>query len=121
MLAAKLTAALAALVLAIGGVWVGLFWYAGRPEVSPIPQPDRIFIQGWLFVILGLVTYLGTALSGLSEARWYTTKIFGIVFAFIIVCATTAQWSLIWALAVIAFGAALLLSQLFDTFATREF
>ena len=121
VLAAKLTAASAALVLSIGAVWVGLFWYACRPEVFGVPQPVRIFIEGWIFVILGLVAYLGTALSGLSEARWYTTKILGIAFAAIVIFITTMQWSLVSALAVIAFSTALLLSQLFDTFATREF
>jgi hypothetical protein len=121
VLGAKLTAASVALVLATGGVWTILFWYANRPEFSPVPQPVRIFFHGWIFVILGLVMYLGTALSGLSQARWYTTKIFGIVLAFIIVCITTAQGSLAWVLALIAFSAALLLSQLFDTFVRREF
>ena len=121
VLAAKLTAASVAIVLATGGVWVVLFWYACRPEVFGVPQPVRIFIEGWIFIVLGLVAYLGTALSGLSEARWYTTKIFGIAFAAIIIFITTMEWSMAWALAVIAFSTALLLSQLFDTFATREF
>ena len=121
VLAAKLMAGSVALLLAIGGVWVGLYWYACRPEIYPVPQAARIFVHGWILVIMGLVTYLGTALSGLSEARWYTTKIFGIAFAVTIVGLTMEQWSLIWVLATIAFGAALLLSQLFDTFATREF
>ena len=121
VLAAKLTATSVALVLAMGGVWVGLFWYACRPEVFAVPQPVRIFIEGWIFIILGLLAYLGTALSGLSEARWYTTKVFGIAFAAIIIFITTMQWSLVWALAIIVFSAALLLSQVFDTFATREF
>ncbi|HUV62656.1 MAG TPA: hypothetical protein VMW24_02100 [Sedimentisphaerales bacterium] len=121
ILTAKLTAGSTALVLAIGGVWVSLYWYACQLEVFTVPPPARVFIHGWILVIMGLLTYLGTALSGLSEARWYTTKIFGIAFAVIIVGVTTGEWSLARALAVIAFGAALLLSQLFDTFATREF
>ena len=121
VLAAKLTAATVGLVLALGGIWVGLFWYACRPEVFGMPQPARIFIEGWIFIILGMIAYLGTAVSGLSEARWYTTKIFGIALAAIVIFVTAMQWSLAWALGIVAFSAALLLSQLFDTFATREF
>lgn len=121
VLAAKLTAATVGLVLAVGGVWAGLFWYACRSEVFGVPQPARILIEGWIFVVLGFVAYLGTALSGLNEARWYTTKIFGIAFAAIIIFVTVMEWSLAWALAVIAFGAVLLLLQLLDAFATREF
>jgi hypothetical protein len=121
VLAAKLTAAAVGLVLVLGGSWVGLFWYACRPDVFGVPQPARIFIEGWIFVVLGYVTYLGTALSGLSEARWYTTRIFGIIVAAIVIFVTVMQWSMAWALAVIAFSTVLLLSQLFDTFATKEF
>lgn len=120
-LIAKLSAAATVLALPIGGIWVGFFQYACRPDLFGLPQPPRILAEGWIFIVLGFVAYLGTALSGLSEARWYTTKIFGIAFATIVVFTTTMQWSLGWALAVIAFGTALLLSQLFDTFATREF
>ena len=120
-LIAKLSAAATALALPIGAIWVGFFQYACRPDLFGLPQPPRILVEGWIFIVLGFVAYLGTALSGLSEARWYTTKIFGIAFAAIVIFTTTMQCSLGWALAVIAFSAALLLSQLFDTFATREF
>lgn len=121
ILAAKLAAASAALVIAIGSVWIGLYWYACHAEVFTVPQPTRVFIEGWIFIILGFVAYLGTALSGLSEAHWYTTKTVGLAFAAITIFTTTMLWSLGWAFAVIAVSMALLLSRIFDTFLRREF
>jgi len=81
----------------------------------------RIFIEGWLFVLLGLVVYLSTALTALSTARWYTTKIFGLAFATVIICATIFEWRLGWAFAAIIIGAVILLSQIIDTISNREF
>jgi hypothetical protein len=121
ILGAKLIAASAALVVATGTAWIGLYWYACRPELFIIPPTDRIFIEGWIFIILGFIAYLGTALSGLSEARWYTTKMFGLAFAAIIIFTTTMLSSLGWAFAVIFVSTAMLLSQVFDTFLRREF
>jgi len=121
ILAAKLTATLIAFVISLGPVWVGLYWYANRPEVFPIPQTLRVFIEGWIFIMLGLVAYLGTALSGLSTAKWYTTKIFGLVFAAFVILTTFSQCSLVWVFTVIAVSIAILLVQIFDTFLRREF
>jgi len=121
ILAAKLTATMIAFIISLGPVWIGLYWYACRPEVFPIPQTPRIFIEGWVFIMLGLVTYLGTALSGLSPAKWYTTKIFGLIFATIVIVTTFPRCSLVWIFMVIAVSAAILLSRIFDTFLRREF
>ena len=121
ILAAKLTAGMIAFVISLGPVWVGLYWYANRPEVFAIPQTPRVFIEGWIFITLGLVAYLGTALSSLSTAKWYTTKIFGLVLATVIIFTTFSQWSLVWAFAVIAISVVILLVQIFDTFLRREF
>lgn len=121
ILAAKLTAALIACVISLGTVWVALYWYANRPEVFAIPPTFRVFIGGWIFIMLGLVAYLGTALSGLSTANWYTTKIFGLAFATVIIVTTLSQWTLVGIFTVIAVSIAILLSQIFDTFLRREF
>jgi len=118
ILAAKLTAGMIAFVISLGALWVGLFWYATRPEVFPIPQAPRVFIEGWIFIMLGLVTYLGTALSALSTANWYTTKIFGLIFA---TFTTITLLSTVWAIGLIAVSTAILLVQIFDTFLRREF
>ena len=121
ILAAKLTATMIAFVISLGPVWVGLYWYAGQPEVFPIPQTLRVFIEGWIFIMLGLVIYLGTALSSLSTANWYTTKIFGLAFATVVIFTTFSQWSLVWIFTVIAVSVTILLSRIFDTFLRREF
>jgi len=121
ILAAKLTATMIAFVISLGPVWIGLYRYACRPEVFPIPQTPRVFIEGWIFIMLGLVTYLGTALSSLSQAKWYTTKIFGLLFAGFIIITTLSQSSLVWIFTVITVSVAILLSRIFDTFLRREF
>ena len=121
ILAAKLSAGTIAFVISLGPVWIGLYWYACRPEVFPIPQTVRVFIEGWIFIMLGLVAYLGTALSGLSTANWYTTKIFGLVFAAFVILTTFSQCSLVWVFTVIAVSAAILFSRIFDTFLRREY
>ncbi len=121
ILAAKLTATSIAFVISIVPVWVGLYWYATRPEVFPIPQTPRVFIEGWIFIMLGLVIYLGTALSSLVPAKWYTTKIFGLAFATVIIGTTLSQWTLVGIFTAIAISVAILLSLIFDTFLRREF
>ncbi len=121
ILAAKLTATLIAFVISIVPVWVGFYWYACRQEVFPIPQTPRVFIEGWIFITLGIVAYLGTTLSGLSTANWYTTKIFGLAFATVIIVTTLSQWTLVGIFTVIAISVAILLSLIFDSFLRREF
>jgi len=121
ILAAKLTAATIAFIVSLGTLWVVLYWYANRPELFTMPQTARVFIEGWIFIALGLVAYLGTVLSGLSTAKWYTTKIFGLAFATVIIIATFAQWRLALAFVVIAIGVFILLSQIIDLFLNREF
>jgi ABC-type transport system involved in multi-copper enzyme maturation permease subunit len=85
---AKLAAAIISLLISIGIVWVAFYSYSCDPERFTMLPIKRVFIEGWLFILLGLVVYLGTALTGLSKARWYTTKIFGLAFATVVICAT---------------------------------
>ena len=120
ILTAKLTATSIAFVISLGPVWIGLYWYAYRLEVISIPPSPRIFIEGWIFIMLGLVTYLGTALSGLSTAKWYTTKILGLAFAAVIIM-TFSSLTLGGLLGVIIVSTAILLSQIFQTFLRKEF
>lgn len=120
ILAAKLTTASIAFIIAIAPIWVCIYWYITRPEVFTVPPPLRIFVEGWIFIILGFVTYLGTALSGLSTAKWYTTKIFGILFV-VAIFMTLSMWTLGGLLIALIISAAILLSQIFQTFLSREF
>jgi hypothetical protein len=121
ILAAKLSAAAIAFVISLGSVWIVFYQYACREGAFAIPPTPRTFIEGWIFIMLGIVVYLATALSGLSRARWYTTKIFGLAFATIVIIWMFGQWRLISAFVMIVACAAILLLQIYDTFGEREF
>lgn len=118
---AKLAAATISFLISAGAVWVALYSYSCDPERFTMLPIKRVFIEGWLFILLGLIVYLGTALTGLSTARWYTTKIFGLAFATVIICAAIFEWRLGWAFAATIIGAVILLSQTFHTILNREF
>lgn len=121
ILAAKISSGLVAMTVAVGFVWTYLFWYAGRDGFLPVPPPARHLIEGWLLVAEGFVVYLGTALAGLSKARWYTTKLVGIAFALWVVVTIAGLWKLAWVIAVIAISVAILLCWIVETFLKREF
>jgi len=118
---AKLAAATITFLISLGAVWSALYSYSCDPERFTILPIKRVFIEGWLFVLLGLIVYLGTALTGLSTARWYTTKIFGLAFATVIIFATILEWRIGRAFAAIIIGAVILLSQNIDSISNREF
>lgn len=120
VLLAKFAVAVAAL-LGVAVVWTLLYAYARREGVFHLPPRARTLAEGWIYVLLGLLVYLGTALSGLTAARWYTTKIFGLAFAAGLLLWTLFQTSIAAALAVAAGGMALLLVQIYHTFLTRDF
>lgn len=118
---AKLAAAVVSVTFSLGLVWLYFYWYAHRSEYFPVPPTTRVFIEGWIFILFGLVVYLGTALSGLSRARWYTTKMFGLAFSVLIFVTIVVQWELALAFLAIIAGVVILLSQIIDTFLSREF
>jgi hypothetical protein len=117
----KFTAAIIAFVISCGLIWPLFYWSASRPGVFPIPPRQRILIEGWIFVILGLVMYFGAALSALSIARWYTTKLFGVVFAFGILLIVITRVNLVSCFMTIMIGIVILISQIMHIFLNREF
>ena len=121
ILAAKLIAAILTLVISLGLTWVAIYWYASRVEAFKVPLPFRVFIEGCIFIITGFVIYLGTALSGLSRAKWYTTKIFGIAFVVTLFFIIFSQSTLAGIVLIITFFMVILLSQIIHTFGGREF
>lgn len=121
ILAAKLTAAAIGCILPLGAVWLALYWHACRSDAFGLPVPARVFIDGMILIVLGLVVYLGTALTGLGRARWYTTKIFGLAFAALVLFIATVQCGLVWALVIMVVSIMILLSQVIDTFLKREY
>ena len=108
-------------VISTGLVWTGLYWYASQPRLFAVPPPSRILLEGWIFIMLGLIFYLGIALSGLNRAMWYTTKMFGVAFAILILVTVTVQCKLLFAFLSAVVGIAVLVVQVIDAFLNREF
>jgi hypothetical protein len=121
ILAAKLTAAILGFLISLGLVWTGLYWYACRPGLLLIPEPIQVLVNGWIYIVMGLVVYLGTSLSALSVARWYTTRIFALAFATLAVFVILVQWHLGWVLVLAVLAIVILLVQTVAAFLGREF
>ncbi len=121
ILAAKLVVALFAQIVCLGLAWLLLYRYAADPNQFMIPPPVEMVFRGFLYILIGLLAYWGTALSAISRNRWYTTKIFGLVLASIVAAAITSTSSWPWALVTILVAAMILLSQTVHTFLIREF
>lgn len=121
VLYAKLSAAIIAFLLALGAIWTFFYIYSSRPGVFIVRPSFRNFLEGWIFIALGFLAYLATALTALVRTRWYTTKIFGLAFASLIVFRTISQSNPGWALITLIIGAVILLSQVTYTFLNREF
>lgn len=117
----KFTAAGISFILSTGLVWTGLYWYASQPRFFAVPPPDRIFFEGWVFVAIGLVVYLGTVLSGLSKVRWYTTKMLALAFSILVLVTVTVQYKLLFAFLSVVAGIVILVVQIIDTFLNRKF
>jgi ABC-type transport system involved in multi-copper enzyme maturation permease subunit len=118
---AKLAAAIVAFLVSVGLVWTGLYWYACRPDLFPVPESRQMLLYGWICIVMGLVVYLGTALSALSTARWYTTRIFGLAFAALVVFVALFQWHPAWIAGLMVLAVLILLSQTTAAFLSREF
>jgi hypothetical protein len=121
ILAAKLIAGLISFILALGLVWTYLFWRAGLPDFSPIPLPFRSYIEGWLFIGAGLTGYLAAGLSGISKAKWWTTKLLAPAFTIWMFVSLVTQWQLAWGFTVLMFTAVVLLCLMFEKFLNRQF
>ena len=78
---AKVICALICFVVSFGVLWSFYYWYASRPGIFRFPPTPRVFVEGWIYILMGVIVYFGTVLSAISEARWYTTRSFGLVFS----------------------------------------
>ncbi|MHC4637689.1 MAG: hypothetical protein ACYTBP_09400 [Planctomycetota bacterium] len=121
ILVSKLAAGVISFILSLGLVWTLLYLYSIQSGLFFGPPSLRTFIEGWIFILLGFIVYLGTALMSLSRARWYTTRIFPLVFAGLVLIIVCTQWRLITAFAVIIIFVVILLSQVTERFLNREF
>lgn len=118
---AKFSAAVIAFILCFGVVWTLFYLYVSVPGVFPYPPTARTLIEGWIFILLGLVIYFGGVLSAVSTKKKYTTKYFGTVFAGVILVLSFMQLSLALCFAVIITALVILVSDIIDTFLSREF
>lgn len=121
VLAAKIAAAIIGFIASVGLVWTLTYWYASQPSVWFTPPTGRVFIEGWIFVAIGFVVYLGVAVAGLSTERWYTTKMFSLGFALFVFIACLSDWRLWLVLIFLIVGILILLLQVTEKFLDRQF
>jgi len=120
ILTAKLTAA-AISFLPLIAIWYLFYIYGHNKELFPVPPSTRTFIIGLLFVGLGYIVYLATALAGLATEKWYTTKMISLAFATWMLFTLMTRWRLTWGWTTIIIASVILLTQITDVFLTREF
>jgi len=121
VLLAKLCAAGAAFLLGIGAVWSVLYLYASQPGALRRPVEGRIYWQGWIYILLGVLAYFAAAVASLSRARWYATRLFPLVIAAIVIPLVLVTWNMAVVATVLLIGLALLAVQLIDLMLNREF
>ncbi len=118
---AKLAASVMAFILGQGVPWTLYYWYLTRPDIVPIPLSFRILLEGWVFILLGVLIYSGTAVSGLSTGKWFGTKMFSLIFAIIVMIIAFISQGLLGFTITIIIGLAILMPQLFNMFMNKEF
>jgi len=121
ILFSKMIVALPAFIFSAGLLWYLFYWYSGHRELFMVSPPSRHLIEGWIITSLGFIVYLGTVRSGLSEARWYTTKMSGLGFSIFIIVVVFNQYKIGWAIAAIIAGIFVFMIDIMDTFQNREF
>jgi hypothetical protein len=121
ILFSKMIVALPAFIFSAGLLWYIFYWYAGHRELFMVSPPLRHLTEGWIITALGFIVYLGTVKSGLSEARWYTTKLFGLGFSLFIIVVAFSQYKIGWAIAAIIAGVVVFMVDIMDTFESKEF
>jgi hypothetical protein len=118
---AKLICALLAVPGLLGITWTIIYAYASQKHLFvPVPY-TRHLIEGWILIWLGFITYLGTSLSALSSARWYTTRLFGLFFSLLAIFPIGIQHNLGAAFAWIGFIVLILGSQILVEFREKQF
>ena len=117
---AKLAAA-AILMLCLLMAWLLLARYTHASGRVIIPPESGIVGLGIYYTCLGFIVYLGTALCALTRARWYTTRMFGLLFIFIMFLLILSQTSIVFVLFSTVFIFAVLIVQVYVTFLQKEF
>ena len=120
IISAKLAAA-AILMLCLSLAWLLVTAIASMPEGITIPPESGLIGMGIFYAYLGFIVYLGTALCAITKARWYTTKMFGLFFVFIMYIAILPQHSFAYAFLITVVFFAVLIVQIYEIFLQREF
>jgi hypothetical protein len=116
-----LTGGLLATVVFPGVLWTVL-WGLTRDVSGEFGAPLRHLLEGWVFALWGAVVYLGTALCCLDRLSGSLGRLLGPALAAVAVLyGLLGAPSVAWCLAVAAMITVLLLVQLYDRFAGREF
>ncbi|MHC4292263.1 MAG: hypothetical protein ACYSTR_08650 [Planctomycetota bacterium] len=117
----KFAAAGITFLISLGLFWTLFYSYAAVPGRFHMPIFFRTYLEGWIYILAGLIAYWGTALSSVSTAHTYTTRLLGLVIATGAVFLMVLQTSITGAVIAAAAGAFVLIIQIFHTFLSREF
>lgn len=120
IISAKLAAA-AILMLCLTLAWLLLARITGMSERIIIPPESGIVGLGIFYAYLGFIVYMGTALCAITKARWYTTRMFGLFFVFIMFIAILPQTNFTQAFLISVVFFAVLIVQIYEIFLQREF
>lgn len=120
IISAKLAAA-AILMLCLSLAWLLLAGFAGMSERVIIPPESGMVSLGIFYAYLGFIVYMGTALCAITKARWYTTRMFGLFFVFIMFMAILPQRSVVYAFIISVVFFTVLIVQIYEIFLKREF
>ena len=120
IVSAKLTAA-AILMLCLSLAWLLVACIAGMSERIIVPPESGLVGLGIFYSYLGFIVYMGTSLCAITKARWYTTRMFGLFFVFIMYIAILPQKSFAYAFLITVTVFAILIVQIYEMFLQREF
>lgn len=108
-------------VIFVGGGWGILYWYACKPGLFPLAPPFRIFLQGWYPIWLGFLLYLGVSYTGVSQAKWYTTRLFGALATFVLVLIFAFTVDLYWGILLLVIACIVFGFLVLQMFEVKEF
>ncbi|MBN2590842.1 MAG: hypothetical protein JXA96_13340 [Sedimentisphaerales bacterium] len=120
ILTSKLSVA-AIMVICMSLAWLLLVMFVIKSKSFVIPPEDGMIRLGVFYAFLGFIIYMSTALCALTRARWYTTKLFSILFVFVIYLIIISQANLYRAFFISILAFIILIVQLYQVFLQREF
>lgn len=118
---AKFTAAAISMALGVGIVWTLFYLYALQPGKFPFPPSGRVLLDGWLFILLAMVAYFAMVLTAIGTSKWFTTRLFPLVFTFLIYMIALSYQSLLSFTIITLIAAAGFCTQTVHAFVNREF